>query len=518
MYSVLLVDDERIIVEGISRMIPWNEHETELIGTARNGLEALAFIEENRPDIILSDIKMPGMDGLQLVEKVHELYPHTAFILLSGFSEFDYARTAMQFGVKHYLLKPCNENTIMQALTEVVNDLKKQQSQETFMQSIQQELTKVLPHAKEQFLKELVTNKTYGQRDWDDYGELFRIEVDNDLVRLLLFQIEGKHEFEHMFAIKNIAQDYLSKQNILLGTTIGKHVLLLINAASDDMNLYDKLKDIKHTFMSYYKLDAAIAVSEAGQIKDARKMYRETLECLNYQFYLGEGSIITKNDIQTAPDNRHMPFYYDEESLCMHIKSGDWDMARRELEHFFALLADNRMDTHISKSYVIPLYVSIARQGQPEQMNDYLEKIASFDSLNTLRATQQFVTDNAEQICMDNYRIHTKKHSSIINKMIEVIEEHASNPDLSLNWVASEILYMNADYLGKLFKKETGEKFSNYVVRLRMELAIKEIESTGDVKVFELADKFGFGDNPQYFSQVFKKHTGFTPSEYKRSP
>lgn len=374
MYKVLLVDDERIIVEGISLTVDWNAFNTELAGTARNGLEAMAFIESHMPDIVISDIKMPGMNGLQLVEKVYEKFPHIAFILLSGFSEFDYARTAMQFGVKHYLLKPCNENTITEALTEVIAELEKQQSQESFMLNIQKELSKVLPHAKEQFLKELVTNKTYGQRDWDDYGDLFHITVENDQVQLLLLQIEGKFEFEHMFAIKNIAQDVLGKSIVLLSTTIGKHVLLLIKEITEADLLFEKLNEIKITFSTYYKLDATVAVSDAGQIVHARKMYRETLECLNYQFYLGEGSIITQKDVEREEDDNIKTFFYDEEPLCMHVKSGDWTCVEAELKNYFSLLAESRMDTYLSKSYVIPLYISIVRQGKPEEINTYLKK------------------------------------------------------------------------------------------------------------------------------------------------
>lgn len=518
MYKVLLVDDERIIVEGISRTVNWNAYNTELIGTARHGLEAMELIDTYVPDIVISDIKMPGMNGLQLVEKVYEKYPHIAFILLSGFGEFDFARTAMQFGVKHYLLKPCNENSIIDAMKDVIEEIEKQQSQETFMNNMQKELLKVMPHAKEQFLKELVTNKTYGQRDWDDYGRLFQITVENEDVRLLLFQLEGKVEFEHMFAIKNIAEDVLGKSITLLSTTIGKHVLLLIKETEEPETLFSQLKEIKETFTAYYKLDVTIAVSDASQIINARKMYHETLECLNYQFYLGEGSIITKKDIENGDNGMIKPFIYDEEPLCMGVKSGDWEFVQGELQTYFTMLADSRMETHLSKSYVIPLYVSIVRQGLPEEINEYLKKIASFDQFFTLRTIEQFIIENAQQICMNNFLSQTKKHSAIIHKMIGIIEEHISNPDLSLNWVASEILYMNADYLGKLFKKETGEKFSNFVVRLRMEKAMEEIEKMGDVKVFELAERLGFGDNPQYFSQVFKKFTGFTPSEYRRSP
>ena len=113
MYRVFLVDDERIILEGISTLSNGIRHEWP--GTAKNGIEALA-VKPIRPDIIITDIKMPGMDGLQLVEKVSGKYPGTAFIMLSGFREFDYAQKAMRFGVKHYLLKPCNENAIKHAL------------------------------------------------------------------------------------------------------------------------------------------------------------------------------------------------------------------------------------------------------------------------------------------------------------------------------------------------------------------------------------------------------------------
>ena len=225
MYKVLLVDDERIILEGISSTIDWSAYGTELIGTARNGLEAYEFIITHQPDIVISDIRMPGMDGLQLVEKVRDNDRHVQFIMLSGFSEFDYARKAMRYGVKHYLLKPCNEQLITQALAEVVDEWNHTQSKEQFMEKIERELKKVLPHAKEQFLKEFVTNKTYGKRDWNDYCSLFGIQLDDQKVRMLLFQLEGAFEFEHMFALKNIAEDIMGGQTLLLSTTMGKQVL-----------------------------------------------------------------------------------------------------------------------------------------------------------------------------------------------------------------------------------------------------------------------------------------------------
>ncbi|QAY66038.1 response regulator transcription factor [Paenibacillus protaetiae] len=516
MYRILLVDDERIILEGISTMVNWQSQGAELAGTARNGIEALDLMEKLKPDIVISDIKMPGMDGLQLVEKAYELFPGTGFILLSGFSEFDYARKAMQYGVKHYLLKPCNENVILEALQELITGLEGKRHREQFMQGLQQELAKVLPHAKEQFLKELVTNKTYGQRDWDDYRRLFRIEVEKEQVQLILFQPEGEYEYEHLFAIKNIAEDLLGKSIVLLGTTIGGQALLLLKESYRQEWLFEKLQLIKETFIRFYKQDSTIAVSAPSLITDARFMYRETMECLDYRFYFGEGTIISKKDIAHVESAPAMD--YDDEKLALHLKSGNWDGAGQELELFFQELAGSRMDAVMTRSYLMTLLITIARQSRPEEMGRYMQLITKLDEQHTLKASQQFVTDIAKAVAAANHQTQKTKHSSIIERMIEVVNENIGDELLSLNWVASETLYMNADYLGKLFKKETGEKFSNFVMRQRIEKAVQLIEAAEDVKVFELAEQLGFGDNPQYFSQVFKKYTGQTPSEYRKAP
>jgi len=517
MNSVLLVDDERIILEGISTMIHWEEHDAALIGTARNGIEALQLIKEHKPDIVISDIKMPGMDGLQLVEQARELFPDLAFILLSGFDDFQYARKAMQFGVKHYLLKPCNENTIIQALVEVISEIQQQRKKEQFMRHMELELAKALPHAKEQFLKELVTNKTYGQRDWEQYRRLFHISEDLGLIQLILLQLEGNYEYEHLFAVKNIAEDVLGASVVQLGTTIGSQVLLMLKVNYDKDWFFTRMEQIKQTFQQYYKLDLTIAVSETATINKVRQMYHDTLECLNYRFYLGEGAIITKHDIANIITDSPS-FYYDDGQLTIYIKSGDWPSAEQELYRFFQELSDCRLDTSMSKSYALSLLISITRLSLQKEKRDDMSRVAKLEELQTLRAIEQYILAVAKEITDENLQTQQKKQSSIVDRVIEIVHSSLAQSTLTLNWIANDILFMNVDYLGKLFKKETGEKFSNYVMRLRIEKAIELIETTSDVKVFELAEQLGFGDNPQYFSQVFKKHTGQTPTEYRKSP
>ncbi|WP_159882089.1 response regulator transcription factor [Paenibacillus puerhi] len=515
MHKVLLVDDERIILEGISAVVDWKSANTELIGTARNGLEALDAIEENKPDIVISDIRMPAMDGLQLAAKVHERYPGIKLIMLSGFNEFEYARAAMQYGVKHYLLKPCNENKIVEALKDVSEELRQSEESERFVSNMREGLAKVLPHAKEQFLKEFVTNKTYGAHDWAYYRKLFELDVETSRIRLILFQLEGTFDYEHLFAVKNIAGDILPKT--LLSSTIGDHVIIAVEDNLPIQELHERMQRIRTTFLGYYKIDLTIAMSEAGDITSARQLYKETLECLHHRFYLGEGSLITKTDL-AGPDQAPVgDFSFDEEPLLLMIKTGRWEDASAEIDEFFAKAIEHRADVYTVKSYVIQLFMAIIRQADAERINAYMSKVVHLAEMDTLHTMQSFLKEVAHEITMRQYEQHKSKHSAIVQKVIGIIEEQLANPELSLNWVAHQLLYMNADYLGKLFKKETDEKFSNYVMKARIKKATEMLDQRSDLKIFELAEQLGFGDNPQYFSQVFKKIVGCTPSEYTKS-
>jgi two-component system response regulator YesN len=518
-YKVLLVDDERMIIEGISKVMNWSAFGTELAGTARNGIEGLDFIMEHQPDIVITDIRMPGLDGIELISKVRELDLSVQFIMLSGFGEFDYARSAMQFGVKHYLLKPSGEDAIGEALTEIVGELDRRRNKDQFFERMEAEFKKMMPHVKEQILREFVMNKTYGKSDWERYRGLFGFAAGHGKVRMVLFQAEGAYEFEHLFALKNIAGDILGADTLLLSTTIGPHVLLLVKHDDDtSKTLVNDIETIKGIFTGFYKMDVTIALSEPGDMTDARSQYRETLACLNHRFYLGEGSLITKRDIAAdAAEDGGKDLDFDEDRFSMLIKSGRWDDVTGALDEFFGKLTALRLSAELAQSYVITLFMVVIRQ-DAAHMAEHLQKLAQIGNARTLQGLKEFLEATARSITIRNYEVNKRKHSSIVQKVLEIIGENLGNPTLSLNSVAGEMLYMNPDYLGKLFKKEVGEKFSNYVMKTRMEKAIDHIVQTGDVKVFELAEMLGFGDNPQYFSKVFKKYTGFTPSEFRRAP
>jgi two-component system, response regulator YesN len=519
MYKLLLVDDERLILEGISQVVDWAQAGTKLVGTARNGIEALEKIEELRPEIVITDISMPGLDGLGLVQKCSERFPEVKFVMLTGYKDFDYACIAMQHGVKHYLLKPCNENQIHDALIELAAELDELKGRTEFVNDMKQRFSKVLPHVKEQFLKEWISNKTYGSQDLEYYQELLGIELNDKVVRLILFRLEGSYEYEQLFALQNIAQDVL--QETLLSTRIGGYILILVEVEGEttlNSTLLERISEVRKVFYKFYKVDVTIAISDADFMIHSRRLYRQTLQCLNHCFYMEEGGLITGSDLPSDELSGRNDVELDEEQICLLIKAGEQSAVELELDRLFNLLADQRVDINVTRSYVLQLYSAMIRLAVPDERNSFISSMAELAEIRTLGGLKAYVKDAAVRLTAMYDRHFRCRQSLIVDKMFKIIADDYNNAELSLSSVAAEMLYMNPDYLGKIFKKITGEKFSNYVTNYRITKASEHIMRSGDVRVFELAEMFGFGGNAQYFSQVFKKVTGQTPTDFMKPP
>lgn len=390
MYKVLIVDDERIIREGIRNSLDWESYGLSVCGIAENGLEAYEIIKKYNPNIVITDIKMPGMDGLELISKVHQELPGIVFIILSGYGEFEFANKAMKFGVKHYLLKPCDEDEILPVLQNVISELKAKEEKEQIFHEIDYNLKRVLPQAEEQFLREFLMGESYSDTELQYFTRLFNV-TDRKL-KLIILKVGTEADLIEKVALKNIAYEIIKSERICLSTTLNDSVIIVVKSI-ELSKLTDLLVKVKDIFNKYFKPQITIGVSKEDELKNIRQMYLEVQEHLKYE--------------------------YD-------------------------------------------------------------------------------------------------KYSKVIKTVIECVYKNIGNPKLSLNWIAKEVLFMNENYLGKLFYKETNKKFSHYVTQVRMEKAKELIESDKDFKIYEVTEQIGFEDNTQYFSQVFKKYTGYTPSEYKK--
>lgn len=515
MYKVIIVDDEKIIIESISSLIDWDKYGLALAGSAQNGIEAYNLILKEKPDIVLTDIKMPGMNGLELIEKVKNELPDTVFIILSGYSEFDFASKAIQYGVKHYLLKPCDEEEIVPVLIKIINELNRIHSKEKFIQEINHSIHKVLPQVREQFLRDFAIGGIYREKDLEFFLKLFNIE--DDRFKMILFRISNGGDFIERFALRNISEEIIGSKVVYLDTIIEKEILFLIKPIEDNI-LIERLEEIRDAFSTYYKLDISAAVSREDSFSAIPSMFSEVKDSLKYAFYLGEGSIITKYDADFIKEKGNDTLKFDfENKIGAYVKAGDIENLKQELKDFFDRIDVEKLDIGLTKSYSMELYLTIARQCPPDLLNEYVKGVVNIQDMYTLKQIQEYIETVANEITNINYDYSVKKYSRIIDSVIKHINANIQNPDLSLSWVANKIVYMNENYLGKLFIKEIGEKFTQYVIRICMERAMELFDSPNDYKVYEVTEMVGFADNSQYFSQVFKKVAGMSPSEYKKS-
>lgn len=514
MYKVLVADDEVNIVEGIAMLVDWKGCHTELAGKAYHGKMAFDIIEDKMPDIVITDIKMPGMNGMELIEKVYNKYPKIKFVVLSGYDEFDYAKTAMQYGVKHYLVKPSNRKKIEESVKEIVFDLEEEKKKNLLITNINNKYKKVAPIARRQFLIEYMTNKSYGSREWEYNSQLFEMQTINLSVRLMIFVIDDPYEFELLFVLKEIIEEQMDEDiGIQLSATIGEKIVLLIEDLSLKL-LFEKINNAKKIFYDYYHKSFTTTISHPGEIREIQGLYQEANECLTQRFYLGSGSFITKRDLEIYKNNVE-DMRFDHEKIVFSLKSGNEKEVELHLDDFFNTIKESNLKVGVAKSYCLELFMSIIRQADRDEVDYFFQQIPKFQQFNTLEEIKKILKRCAVEIAVQSYDQTRQTQHEIIKEVVKYINKNISNESLSLSKIANEVMYMNPDYLGRLFKKEMGENFSAFLIRLRIEKAMTLIRDKNTVKIFEVAIRVGFGNNPRYFGQVFKKHTGVTPTVYR---
>jgi two-component system response regulator YesN len=512
-YTVFLVDDERIIREGITQLIEWEHLGLSLTGSASDGLSAYDRLANIRPDIIITDIKMPYMDGLELIQKTVKLLPETKYIVLSGHGEFEYASKAMQYGVKHYLLKPCDEEDITDALTQIICELDEQRSRMDLYQRMEKQLAEALPKVKEQLLRDCLLNRTFFKHEMEHYKRILHIQDEE--IRLILFQLEAAFEYVELYALKNISEEIIQPRNIMLSTIVGDKFIILV----EDMELQDILSltsDIKKQFERSYKVDLTLSISDHCTFEEIPKIYHDAQQYLKYRFYLGESSIITSEEVDLERQSSEaIAANLNYNNIVMAIKIGNTEDLKDELVLFFEKLREFRCEINVAISFCIELITTIVRQTIPDKINENITKIVPILEMKTLEEIHKYIFGVSYAITKENYEVYSQKNRMLVHNMVQKIQENLGNEELSLQWLAKHFFYMNVDYLGKLFRKEMNEKFSQYVTRVRIEWAKELMTHYNHSKVYEIAEQTGFGKDPQYFSNIFKKYTGFTPMEYK---
>lgn len=483
MYTLLIVDDEEIEREGMAQFIPWDSYEIKVVSTARNGAEGLEKIAKFRPDLAIVDIKMPVMNGIEMIRQAKEQYPDMTFVVLSGYGDYEFTSQAMELGVRHYILKPCDESKMIPVLNKAFAELEEARKKNARSEKLETEARLLKPYAREQLFRDLLLGKAQassGARQLVD-----ELGGEQRMVLLLDFRLKCGFDSLERYVVGNMLGDLLPDGTLLMTTGVDRDVLVLADAMVES-SVETAVQVLKKEFKRFETLPMLSSASRTGTLAELSVLFRQAQELLQLNMDENEPALLRPSRNAALPETVNEIF--DLEALR---QTGSYEELLQELAFSFAKME--------------------AKDYRPQQRQKLCElawkllfedKAAPEDSLpawaDALTAAWNHPQPDARS-----------------REIFLAIYENLPEPEFSLQTIAQQRLFMSEDHLRRIFSQMTGNWFSAYLEHCRITQARRLLEFQPDMKISRLAELVGYPLDGQYFSKVFRKICGVTPTEYR---
>ncbi|MCU6712117.1 response regulator transcription factor [Paenibacillus sp. J5C_2022] len=520
MYRIMLVDDEEQIIEGLTVIINWQKHACTVVGSAYNGKNGIARALELRPDIIVTDLRMPQMDGLEMIGRIREELPHVKFIILSGYSEFEYAKKGMMLGVKHYVLKPVEEKELENSLAMIVQELAEEKEK-------REEL--------EQYKK--LGASSIGLQRLLILRDMLSAGMDNEelMEALEATGIELKHPYITCLSARiSSTAGIVEKQPVTVresndATIISfqyapTEIAVLMNHAwKSGMRHHESILRVQASLSESFHDTVSIG---AGSISESvrlisRSFQQARMAASDYMSVDGGEQIIYYEQFRS----RHAEYMLPEdwsagiEAAMEQLQPEIIDAAvQKLLETLQATGGLNQLDLRMQ---CLNVYAAIASKLTPRQLQQLTllagEDILSLEPRNAIWTFEQCKSwvhklfDSIVHLRLQHQSESGSRH--IVDEVKDYIDNHYGD-NLTLFSVA-EKFYISPNYLSELFRKQTKITFLAYLTHVRIERA-KQLLLNREAKLYEVCAQVGY-ENPKYFRKVFQKLTGWNPSDYRKS-
>ncbi|KGP83111.1 MULTISPECIES: helix-turn-helix domain-containing protein [unclassified Paenibacillus] len=533
MYKLMIVDDELLMRVGIRSMLNWEEHNFYVVGEAGNGKEALELALEVTPDLIITDIKMPTMDGLQLIQESSRVLKTCKYVILSNFDEFDYVKTALKLGATDYLIKSeITETSLIELLTTIEQKLQSEHVNPTNIPTMAQDYSKSLRHLKDSFFQDVISG-FISEKDIVTKAEELHFRIRSDQLVVIKFIVnyyeDAKRKYVEKgekllrFSILNIMEEIIpSKWEKEIFVENSSEYWVIVNLLPESKSVHTDLNKLCNKLLSSIRdfmnlsLTAGVSTIVSG-FQCIRKACQEAESALRQGFFTGSNQILYYEDVIRAPARKEVNGILNPEQERDFLKlwiSKDNKKAADFLEGIRSQLETVRADENsIRRQYIM-----------------VLETIHSHVSRATDRTKPSFTEKSPYEIVLKgeywedihqdilaHIAYYFKTDSQFMQELtytdlaIELIDKYYAE-DISLQSIASQI-NVNPSYLSRLFKQDKGENFISYLTRVRIEHA-KAYLMSRELRVYEIADKVGY-HNYTYFSKIFKKTVGHSPEEYR---
>lgn len=535
-YKILLADDEIEIRDGMIQKIDWNALGFEIVAAAENGIEALELLEQTAPDVIMTDIKMPFMDGLEFIEKAVEILPAVKIIVFSGFDDFEYAQKAIKLSVEEYMLKPISS----QQLSETLRNLKEKMDAEFLnkqdMDSLKRSYEESFPILREQFLVGLIEGyipkaqicakaEQYQLNRRANCRTVVLVAVDHEpIVEEAQFQntFKGREELI-LIALKQTADRVLSRFHTISSFQYAEHIVAIVELEweSQISMLINEVNEVCKEGRQIIGLDVAAGIGGLyRELGDIRYAYKEAENALEYStLFCRDGEHTTYIKDVEPDDSIKIQFTeMDERLLTNAIKAGDQKRIEEQINLFFAELEKSRLPFHLYQIHILEIFTVVLKITNLYQLDtkeifgEELNYISTVLGLHSLNQIHKWFTNNCIKISEQIQVGRMDSGKTLTNKAKQFVEENYSDSSLSVETLCAE-LHVSPAYFSTIFKKEAKTSFISYLTDIRLQEAVKLLDTTMD-KTYIIASKVGYME-PNYFSYVFKKKYGISPSKYR---
>ncbi len=534
LYRILLVDDEEEVRKAIIRNIEWEKLGFQMAQDAENGEDALEKIEQLKPDVIMTDIRMPYMDGLTLTKRIRQKYPSMKILIFSGYDDFEYAQQAIKLNVTEYILKPVNVEELTGILNRVRENLDEEIAQRRDVSMLRRRYLSSLPIIRELFLNDLVQGNV---EEADICPKLEEYGVDILNARKLTAAVVSLEPEERLkgrdssplqqerklipISVRGLVEDRL-RDYFRFTSFISAGGITFIAAIDQDSTqtgLIDLLADACKEVQRILGITVTIGVGYSTQRPERiGESYQSAVDALGYKAIVGTGGTIYINDMEPVSRGKLQLNPKDETELENRIKFGTPETIGEAVREIAGRMEDTRAHASQYQVYRFSLINCIMRLMQQYDMD--LRQIfdAEGDVIRLMgsgHGREEFPVWLMRVACRMNEFINRRRDNTarqVIEEAKQYIQDHYQEPDLSVEMVCRQ-LHMSPAYFSTIFRKETGKTCVAYLTDVRLNRAVELLNQTSD-KTYVIARKVGYQEQ-NYFSYVFKKKFGVSPTKYR---
>lgn len=534
--KVFLVEDEMVIRRGIKNSIDWEKEGYIFCGEASDGELAYPMIIKEKPDILITDIRMPFMDGLELCKLVKKELPNIKILILSGYDEFDYAKEAIRLGVTEYLLKPISSGKLLEALNWVSESIRREKEDKDLVRKYMEEMRENTEHEKQKFFEQMIAGNL-SMADALETGKKYEMNLSAGMYNLLLFRFtlgeenrkSGELLGEAEYAIEKLTERLEYVFEFQRGVEGWAFLLMADNEEQMSERVKELSKDLEEIMKNYSTIAYFGGIGQpVARLRELEESFREAERALAARFTMELNRIISVEDIRmaqnvdTLDDIEITSFGEIEKTRTMlekFLNNGAEDEIDEFVDVYINELPEENLKSVLMRQYIImDAYIVMMSfcekiegiEGEMQAQSEELKN--SMKTIQTLEEIKNYIRMLLKKIIGVRDTISGRRYSDIIEIAKDQIRKTYMSDEISLNTIAAEV-GMSPGYFSSIFSKEMGKTFVEYLTEIRMDRA-KELLMCSSMKTSEIGYEVGYKD-PHYFSYIFKKTQNCTPKEFR---